>query len=449
MKQIRQPNSQDPTGKQPYCQRLSAMAASQTLRVVLKSRYDEQTFISIPPAMTALMPSSIRVQTVLVGLTSNNLSYCAAGDSLHWWSTFTLPPTTPAPFNDSGTYGVSPGWGYCIVVDSTIHDIELGRILYGFVPISSHAVDLQLGQAETMPDHWIETSPHRSKIMSLYQRYFLMPRGFTLDPTDPLIGFTPVMKPVWEAGYLLAHYVFAQDSTPIHPLGHPVSPWTKHEADLTDACIVCIAAGTKTSRSFLQQLETISQERKQKYNVMEITSSASGCERYLKDAMFQHKVVTYDQNTPDTLGKYDKFILLNFGGRDNALAKVAEAVKSSNPSAKLVCVQIGGEAKVYTEEDLAARRQAAVSLEAVQMNATGIKDEAMKRVGVKKYFSELNKAFEEMVKEQVHAFAGTVLHVRLKVSNGLKGEDGVEGCWKRLSSGVVAGDEGLVVQLNA
>ncbi|KAK5948518.1 hypothetical protein OHC33_010414 [Knufia fluminis] len=454
--------------------------SSQTLRLVHKTHYNTQIFHPLATPSTTLPPSTLRIRTSLLGLGSNNLSYCAAGDLLHWWDAYP-PPTDvdiPAPHNDTdlAAYGIAPGWGYATVLDSTIPEIAAGRILYGFIPISGHAVDLTLRRVEGTGfngTHWIEVSEQRAKVMNLYQRYMVMPDTFSLPANDskqgakqgqgvhvdPLTLFTPVLKPVWEAGWLLARYVFAQsaESTPdpVHPLGEAVSPWSAREADLSDACIVCVASGTKTARSFLEELARIAladgKGEKPSYSVLEVTGGKAGCERYIKDVPFQHELVGYDEIGAEVFKKqkYRKYVLLNFGGRDNALARVGTAIKEANPDAETVCVQIGGEAKVYSGEELAVRRETAEALGAVQMNTTGIRDEVMRRVGEEKYFGEMNGAFEKVVREQIGAFDGAVLGVRVKVSEGLRGEDGLEGCWERLCAGGIAGDEGLVVRLGA
>jgi len=421
------------------------MSSSQTLRLVDRARYNEQKFLSIPYPTTPLAPSSVRVQTKLIGLTANNLSYCRLGSVMHWWSAYPLPPYTPAPYDYDSQYGVAPAWGYCTVLQSTIEGIPPGRIIDGFLPISSHAVDLQLRRADTMPNHYVETSPHRGQLMNLYQRYRLLPVNFDLNSS--LAAWTVVFK-VWEAGSSLARYVFPQDSsTPVHPFGAQVSPWTRKDADVSGACIICIASGTKTARAFIHQLAAIAAEKRPEYSLVEVTSGLVGCKRYLNNVPFPQKVLAYD-NLVGAFAPHRKFVILDFGGRNNALAKVADAVKQVNPSAEAVCVAIGGEAKVYDEEAMVARRATAAKLQPVQMNATGIRDEAMKREGEPKYFQELDHSFETMVKQQAKDFNGRVLGVTLKAEHGLTGEAGVEGIWFKLCAGQVPGDDGMVVRLD-
>lgn len=419
--------------------------ASETARIVSKAQYNEQIFISIPAPTSPLAPSSLRVKTVLIGLTSNNISYCAGGDFLHWWSTYPVPATAPAPYNDTDTYGIAVGWGYCTVTDSTIDSISPGRMLYGFLPVSSHSVDLELRQVPDVPTHYIETSPHRQKVMNLYHRYILQPDTFTLDLSDPTVTFTPTVKPVWGASYVLANYVFAQNRPPIHPLGVPASPWTEKEANLIDACIVCVAAGTKTSRGFLQQLTAIDADKTPKYTVVEVTASPTGCEAYLRHIPFTHSRISYTDIAPSAFPRHRKYVLLNFGGRDDALDRVRQAVTSVNPAAEIVVLAIGGEAKKVSSENMAARVAMLKKVNAIQMNASGIKDEVMRQEGEVKYFEGFDEAWKVLLEEVRKRGSGTALGVHVKVSHG---DEGLEECWTRLCAGEVAGNEGLLVRLN-
>lgn len=424
------------------------MSPPQLLRLVSKARYNEQTFLEVPYPTESLRPSSLRIQTILFGLGSNNLSYCANGTPLHWWDTFPTLSSVAAPYDNEEQYGVAPGWGYARVLESTIDEIKPGRVVYGFVPISSHAVDLQLRQSEQMPTHWFETSSHRSKVMNLYQRYHLQPESFKPDISDPVVAWTPVLNPVWGASHLLAHYVFTQSGgQTIHPFGKPISPWTEKEADLEGACIVCVGAGTKTSRSFLQQLAVIAGEQPHSYDVIEITGSNSGCDSFLDSVPFSHQTLSYSNISSSSFPQRKKFVIINFGGRGNAVAKAAEAVTTSNPNSEIVTVSVGGEAKVYSADEMQIRRDTAMKLKAVQMNATGIRDVVMQKIGEPEYFKQANEAFSQMVKAQIEKFDGRVLGARLQLQNGMRGDRGLEGAWNRLANGKIGAEEGILVQL--
>src|ERR1700743_1582630 len=173
---------------------------SSTLRVVHKSHYNRQIFLSpSPQSLSPLAASSVRVRTTLIGLTSNNLSYCASGEVLHWWDTFPVPEWLEAPYNDRAQYGISPGWGNATILESTVPGLKAGSVLWGFFPFSTFPVDLLLQQSAELETHFIEVSPHRAKVMPLYQRYVAV--SDTLDgppEANPVAAWKAMLKPVWE-----------------------------------------------------------------------------------------------------------------------------------------------------------------------------------------------------------------------------------------------------------
>ena len=414
---------------------------SELVRVVSKVRYNEQHFVSIPQPSKPLEAFSVRVRTIQLGLSSNNLSYCLGGEILHWWSAFPIPAGVDS--FPSSEYGVSPGWGIGRVTESTIKAIEKGRLVWGMLPISAHSFDLQLRQSELVPSDFIETSAHRSKLFNMYQRYSFLPAD--TDPFDTFSLWRSVLK-FGEAGALLAKFVFPQDgSEPIHPLGAPVSPWTASQSEVRGSCIICLASGTKTAREFIYTLANISETIKPEYTLIEVTSDSQGCARYLKSVPFQHKVMSYEALS-EQFPAFDKFILLDFGGRNGAVAKAAESIKGSHPDSELIVVSIGGEAKVYDGDQAQERRTRNARLKAFQMNATGIRDAAMTRKGEAAYFNELYDRFAKLVAEQTKDFDGKVLDVTLKQYSGLEGVDGLEGVWDSLCKGKVSGNDGIVVR---
>lgn len=417
---------------------------SEILRIVHKLRYDQQTYHSIPAPTNTLGESSLRVRTQLIGLSNNNLSYCLGGTVLHWWNAFPVPSTAPAPYSNSGDYGVAPGWGYATVIDSRIDGIGAGRIVYGFLPISSHTIDLKLKPSE-VPGQCIEVSSHRSQVMSMYQRYDIMPECF--DITSSLAAWTAALIRC-EAGMTLATYVFPQDGKePIHPLGSPVSPWTSHEANLKDACFVTIASGTKTAKAFIWYLANIGQHKTPEYSLVEVTSGA-GCKAYIKDIPFNHKVVSYESvSSSNPFPSHRKYIFLNFGGRGNALEEVYNAIRSSYTDAEIVVLQIGSEPMVGTRESVLKRQQLGARLNAVQMNTTGIRDEAVNRLGEREYFKDLAHNFETLLAEQISAFDGRVLGLTLTIGQGLQSESGIDGFWNHLFQDSSASTEAMAIRL--
>lgn len=59
----------------------------EAIHVVSKTDNRQHTVVNIPPSLDQTLPaSSLRARPILLGLTSNNLSYARGGDLLHWYS---------------------------------------------------------------------------------------------------------------------------------------------------------------------------------------------------------------------------------------------------------------------------------------------------------------------------------------------------------------------------
>lgn len=57
------------------------------IHVVSKTDHRQHSVVNIPPSLDQTLPaSSLRAKPILLGLTSNNLSYARGGDLLHWYS---------------------------------------------------------------------------------------------------------------------------------------------------------------------------------------------------------------------------------------------------------------------------------------------------------------------------------------------------------------------------
>ena len=140
------------------------MATSNILRVVSKDKPSHQVFLDIDSStLPPLRPSSVRIQTQLVGLSATSIAYCALGDQIGWWNEFPVPEQAPSDYKD-GRWGAPPLWGYAVVVESTISSLKEGTWLWGHVPAAACPFDLELKQSDSAHEHWQETSEHRSNL---------------------------------------------------------------------------------------------------------------------------------------------------------------------------------------------------------------------------------------------------------------------------------------------
>lgn len=132
--------------------------------------------------------------------------------------------------------------------------------------MASAPVDLELQESDPQ-GHWVEASKHRGKVMSVYNQYQqkghheLVNDTLSTDlPEEQLsqMAWTSLFGAIWQTGFLLNRYTFTSDPgtcncSPINPLGNKI-PWTKDDADLSQAVLVSLSASGKTARGFAWQV---------------------------------------------------------------------------------------------------------------------------------------------------------------------------------------------------
>ena len=91
-------------------------------------------------------------------LTANNITYGAAGDSIGYWKFF--------PASDG--WGRIPVWGYADVVASKNEALPVGERVYGYLPISTHAI---VDAAKITPMTFIDGAAHRAALPPVYNQY--------------------------------------------------------------------------------------------------------------------------------------------------------------------------------------------------------------------------------------------------------------------------------------
>jgi hypothetical protein len=144
------------------------MAEEAQVHVVNKTNsLDHHTVTTSTSHLPPLAANTIRLQTRLVSLTANNLTYARLGSIANWWDAFPVSPFLPPPYNDTTAYGIVPVWGYAEILESQTTGLETGMILYGFWPSSTLPIDLQLEPTEPT-GHYIDTTPHRQTMWSYY-----------------------------------------------------------------------------------------------------------------------------------------------------------------------------------------------------------------------------------------------------------------------------------------
>ncbi|CCC12232.1 hypothetical protein SMACR_05305 [Sordaria macrospora] len=453
-----------------------------------KTGYIDQS--TLPPLQES--PSSVRVRTQLISLSSNNLTYALAGDRFGWWSAYPVPAgtklksaesqkdtSTDADLDLNASWGIVPAWGYALVSESTHASIASGSLLWGFWPTSSHSFDLTLAsfpESDRQPDsHFREASPHRANLMAMYNRYVLVSPSPRLNLDSDSAAQTVLSRPVFECGVLLEKYTLHRHRF-THPLGLPrgapantipgVPAWGEKDADLRKAVVVSLSAGTKTARSFAWMLTSERSARGEletegPRGLVQVTSVpqtladfAAGDRRKTK---LKVKNVGYGREELRAVVEWvrrlqeeegvERVVMVDFGAAKEVTEALVEGLKATaegggdRKGLDVLGLAVGNESKVYSGEEIQARMASGQALGKVQFNTSGVRDRAAEVEGATAYFDGVDEAWKRCYTET------GLGEVRFERYHGVEGANGIEGAWGALCEQKLAPNTGIVVRL--
>jgi hypothetical protein len=106
-----------------------------------------------------LADGQVRLAIANFALTSNNITYAAFGDAMHYWDFF------PTPVEG---FGRIPVWGFAEVLESRADGVAVGERIYGYYPIATHVV---LQPVRVDEAGFVDGAPHRSALHAVYNQY--------------------------------------------------------------------------------------------------------------------------------------------------------------------------------------------------------------------------------------------------------------------------------------
>ncbi|CAN7658254.1 DUF2855 family protein [Acidovorax sp. LjRoot118] len=143
-----------------------------------------------------LADGQVRVRVERFALTANNITYAALGGMLNYWQFF--------PSDETG-WGIVPVWGFGDVVQSLHPGVAVGERLYGYWPMSTHAV---LTPARLTPAGFYDGAAHRASLHAVYNQY-------VRTRTDPF--YTPdseeiqaLLRPLFITSWLIDDFMADQ-----------------------------------------------------------------------------------------------------------------------------------------------------------------------------------------------------------------------------------------------
>lgn len=252
------------------------------------------------------LPSELGVGQILVSvdlfaLTSNNLSYAAAGTAMGYWNFF--------PTDDPG-WGRIPVWGYATVTRSSHPGVAVGEQLFGFWPMANHLVMAPADVTEmTFSDHY----EHRVELHAWYNRYYRI-------ATDPVsqAGFTelqPVLWALFMTGWELARE-FATNN------------------DFGADHVIVGSASSKTAYSFARTMDGLGGAK-----VIGLTSSGNA--DFVRGLGCYDQVVLYDEldtDQPDIIAAGGRVAFVDMSGN----AAVVRSIHDRFADRLTQSIRVGG-----------------------------------------------------------------------------------------------------------
>lgn len=135
-----------------------------------------------------------------LALTANNITYAHLGVRFRYWDAF------PAGLDSSDTrWGIVPAWGFAEVLASRSGALQVGELLYGFLPTASHWI-IQPGRADASAVFDL-TEPRRT-LEAVYNRY----ARCATDPGYSATGedWQALYRPLLSTAFLLEHHLRTQ-----------------------------------------------------------------------------------------------------------------------------------------------------------------------------------------------------------------------------------------------
>ncbi len=144
-----------------------------------------------------LADGQVRVAVARFALTSNNITYAAFGDAMHYWDFF--PTGEP-------DWGVVPVWGFADVVQSAHPGVAVGERLYGYFPMAEQCV---LQPARLTASGFSDAAAHRASLHAVYNQYLRVAADpFYSAGTEDLQA---LLRPLFMTSWLIDDFLADND----------------------------------------------------------------------------------------------------------------------------------------------------------------------------------------------------------------------------------------------
>ncbi|MBP6852116.1 MAG: DUF2855 family protein [Rhodoferax sp.] len=144
-----------------------------------------------------LAQGQVRVRIDHFALTSNNITYGAFGDAMHYWDFF---PT------GEDSWGIIPVWGFGTVVQSEHAGLVVGERLYGYFPMADTVV---LSPGRLSDTAFTDSSPHRAALPRVYNQYLRCASDPFYSPDTEAVQ--ALLRPLFTTSWLIDDFLADND----------------------------------------------------------------------------------------------------------------------------------------------------------------------------------------------------------------------------------------------
>ncbi len=127
-------------------------------RILEARRDDLRTTRTVQEPLPQLQAGQALLAIDQFGLTANNVTYGATGETLGYWGFF--------PAADG--WGRIPAWGFAEVAQSRAEGLEPGTRVFGYLPMGTHLV---VQPERIARGGFLDASAHRARLPGVYNRY--------------------------------------------------------------------------------------------------------------------------------------------------------------------------------------------------------------------------------------------------------------------------------------
>lgn len=423
------------------------------VHLVRKSDISQHATVEADFHLPPLAAGSVRAKPNLLGLTLMNRAYAQLGTVLHWWSAFPPPSPSsglPSPYREHPEeWGIVPCWGFAEVVESQNAHVQVGAVLFGMWPSSTLPVDLHLRREDEGHGHFLDHSPHRVRIMPVYNLYQ------AVDPSDDdhpeeLRAWEASALTVWGAGWLLGEYTFSPDDEGrlIPPTGE--GHWDDRDADLSSAVVVTLGAASKAARGFSWTLSRRDPSTGP-LTLLEVTSSKEDLRRSAKSktgtgtdtgtGTIESHIVSYNDSPRWRHAEHyiykkqpNRILLVDFGSPPGVAQSFHDHIMASAAAPSTFSyLRVGVGPDPLTSSDPRTRTHI--------LNTGPLMEAAIKADGLEAVYAARREAFRQWLGER--GMGG----MELLWGRGVAGQDGIEGAWDKMFDGTFPRQKALVFRI--